>query len=105
MRECSRVTPELGAEDETMVCVVQPMFDVRAAEDRDRIPLARVFAAVAEERNGIAAEPPVDVEARAASFDLDATLVAEGAGEVVGGIWVIGPFFGSGEIAMLVARD
>jgi len=38
----------------------------------DRLPLAVVFAAVAEERNGIATEPPVDVEARAASWTVEA---------------------------------
>ena len=49
---------------------------VRAAEEGDRRPLALLFAAVAEERDGIAAEPPIDVEKRAASLDLDRTLVA-----------------------------
>jgi hypothetical protein len=38
--------------------------------------MADVFAAVAEERDGIATEPPVDVEARAASWTLDGTFVA-----------------------------
>lgn len=80
-------------------------FKIRAANDGDRVPLAAIFADVAEERDGIAAEPPVDVQRRAAAFDLDGTIVAEAAGDVVGGIWIVGPFFGSGEIAMLVARD
>lgn len=80
------------------------VFSVRASTDADRIPLASLFAAVAEERDGIAAEPPVDVERRAASFDLSTTLVATTGDEVVGGIWIVGPFFGSGEIAMLVAK-
>src|SRR5262245_52216688 len=80
-------------------------FTTRAAKDEDRIPLASLFAAVAAERDGIAAEPPVDVASRAAAFNLDATIVAEAADGVIGGIWIIGPFFGAGEIAMLVARD
>jgi putative acetyltransferase len=80
-------------------------FTIRAANDDDRVPLATLFAAVAQERDGIAAEPPVDVQRRAAVFDLDATIVAEAVDSVIGGIWIIGPFFGAGEIAMLVARD
>ena len=38
--------------------------------------MALVFAAVAEERDGIGTEPPVDVEARAANWTLDGTFVA-----------------------------
>src|SRR5690242_4323180 len=57
---------------------------VRAAEDGDRLPLALLFAAVAEERDAIGAEPPVDVERRAARWDLERTLVAVEDGEVVG---------------------
>ena len=49
---------------------------VRPARDDDRLPLAILFAAVAEERDGIASEPPVDIEARAASWRLDGDLVA-----------------------------
>lgn len=78
-------------------------FTIRPADDQDRVPLASLFAEVAEERDGIAAEPPVDVERRAAAFGLDATIVAEAAGDIIGGIWIIGPFFGAGEVAMLVA--
>jgi RimJ/RimL family protein N-acetyltransferase len=78
---------------------------VRPAEDGDRRPLALLFAAVAEERDGIAAEPPIDVEKRAASWDLDRTLVALAAGEVVGVIFVIESSFGFGEIGMLVAAN
>jgi putative acetyltransferase len=85
--------------------VPDAVYTVRIAEDKDRVPLATLFAVVAEERDGIAAEPPVDVERRAASFDLDATIVAEVGEGIIGGIWIIGPFFGSGEIGMLVARD
>jgi len=36
-------------------------FQIRLARDDDRLPLALLFAAVAEERDGIATEPPVDV--------------------------------------------
>jgi hypothetical protein len=79
-------------------------IEVRPAEDRDRRPLALLFAAVAEERDGIAAEPPIDVEERAASWRLDGTLVALAAGDVVG-LLNVASHFGAGEIGMLVARD
>jgi RimJ/RimL family protein N-acetyltransferase len=79
--------------------------EVRPAEDRDRRPLALLFAAVAEERDGIAAEPPIDVEQRAANWDLDRTLVALAAGEVVGSLHVVESSFGFGDIGMMVAAD
>ena len=49
-------------------------FQIRPARADDRLPLAVLFAAVAEERDGIATEPPVDVEARAASWTIEGTL-------------------------------
>jgi RimJ/RimL family protein N-acetyltransferase len=76
---------------------------VRPAEDADRRPLALLFAAVAEERDGIAAEPPIDVDELAASWELDGTLVALAAGEVVGELRVEPSWFGYGEIGMMVA--
>lgn len=76
---------------------------VRAAEEGDRRPLALLFAAVAEERDGIAAEPPVDVEKRAAGWRLGGTLVAVSAGEIVGVLHVDETPFGFGEIGMMVA--
>lgn len=79
--------------------------EIRPAEEGDRRPLALLFAAVAEERDGIAAEPPVDVDRRAASWRLDGTLVALGGGEIVGLLFVDASGFGFGEIGMLVARD
>lgn len=80
-------------------------FEIRPAVDGDRRELALLLAAVAEERDGIASEPPVDVEKRAARWDLERTIVALAAGEVVGLISVIESNFGFGEIAMLVARE
>jgi RimJ/RimL family protein N-acetyltransferase len=79
--------------------------EIRAAQDADRWPLALLFAAVAEERDGIAAEPPVDVERRAASWDLERTLVALADDEVVGLIFVVESGFGFGEIGMMVSAD
>jgi GNAT superfamily N-acetyltransferase len=79
--------------------------EIRRADDADRHPLALLFATVAEEHDGIAAEPPVNVEARAASIDLERTFVAVAAGEVVGNIFVIESGFGFGEIGMFVTAE
>ena len=57
--------------------------EIRLAEEGERRPLAVLFAAVAEERDGIASEPPIDVEKRPASWRLDGTLVALEDGEIV----------------------
>lgn len=59
---------------------------------------------MAEERDGIAAEPPIDVEKRAGNWNVDETLVAVAAGEIVGVLFVEESSFGFGEIGMLVAR-
>jgi len=80
-------------------------FQIRPASDDDRLPLAVLFAAVAEERDGIATEPPVDVEARAASWTIDGTLVAVAGTEVVGSLHLDQSRFGFGEIGMAVARE
>lgn len=82
-----------------------PAFEIRPARDDDRLPLALIFAAVAEERDGIATEPPVDVEARAASWTLEGTLVAVAGGEVIGSVHVETSRFGFGELGMAIARD
>ena len=80
-------------------------FQIRPAHDDDRLPLAALFATVAEERDGIATEPPVDIEARAASWTLDGTLVAVVGGEIVGSLHVERSRFGFGELGMSVARE
>jgi ribosomal protein S18 acetylase RimI-like enzyme len=77
---------------------------VRPAGDADRVPLAVIIAAVAEERDGIATEPPVDVKARAASFNLDGCFVAEATAEIVGSIHIDVSRFGFAELAMAVSR-
>src|SRR3954447_18418820 len=81
------------------------MFEIRPARDEDRLPLAHVFAAVAEERDGIASEPPVDVEQRAASWTLDGTIVAVADGRIVGSIHLDMRRHGFGEIGMAAARE
>jgi RimJ/RimL family protein N-acetyltransferase len=78
---------------------------VRPAEDRDRRSLALLFAAVAEERDGIAAEPPVNVDELAASWKIDGTLIALAQGAVVGEVRIDPSWMGFGEIGMMVAAD
>jgi ribosomal protein S18 acetylase RimI-like enzyme len=85
--------------------VAEAAFEVRPARDEDRVPMAVVFAAVADERDGIAAEPPVDVDVRAASWTLDGTFVAVVGTEVVGWVFVDCSMHGYGEIGMAVTRE
>jgi ribosomal protein S18 acetylase RimI-like enzyme len=80
-------------------------FEIRPAREEDRLPLALVFAAIAEERDGIATEPPVDVEARAASWTLDGTLVAVEGDEILGSVHVEPSRHGFGELGMAVAHE
>jgi RimJ/RimL family protein N-acetyltransferase len=84
---------------------VTERFTIRPAVEHDRRPLAELFASVAEERDGIASEPPVDVAARAAAWRLDGEFVAEAGGELVGQLHVDRTRHGYGEIGMLVARE
>jgi RimJ/RimL family protein N-acetyltransferase len=79
--------------------------EVRPADEHDRRPLAQLLAEVAEERDGIATEPPVDVDRRAVSWRLDGTIVASAGEEVVGSLHVDRSPFGFGEIGMFVARE
>jgi ribosomal protein S18 acetylase RimI-like enzyme len=83
--------------------VAHAVFAVRPAEEADRRPLALLFAAVAAERDGIATEPPVDVDHAAETWEVEQTLVAVVAGELVGFVHVEPSRFGYGELGMLVA--
>lgn len=76
---------------------------VRPAEDGDRRALAALFVAVAQERDKIAAEPPIDVDELAGSWKLEGTLVAVTDGDIVGEIRVHPSWMGFGEIGMMVA--
>lgn len=60
---------------------------------------------VVEENVGLGTEPPVDVEARAASWTLEGTLVAETPNGLVGSIHVQGSRHGFAEIGMAVRRE
>ncbi len=81
-------------------------FEVRPARPEDGRRLAELFAAVAEERDGIATEPPVDVNARTKQFaaSSDGTILAVAAGDLVGSLHVDVNRFGVGELGMAVAR-
>ena len=81
-------------------------FTVRPARAGDARAMAEVFAAVAAERDGIATEPPVDVEERAAALALstDGTVVAVADDRIVGLIHVEASRHGFGEFGMLVDR-
>jgi RimJ/RimL family protein N-acetyltransferase len=81
------------------------VVEIRASTDADRLALARLFATVAEERDGIATEPPVDVEERAREWRLDGDFVAVAEGAIVGHIHVDRNRHGFGEIGMAVAKD
>jgi [ribosomal protein S18]-alanine N-acetyltransferase len=78
-------------------------FAVRPAIEDDRQALAALFAEVAEERDGIAAEPPIDVDRVAASWTIEGTVVAVAQGAVIGEIRVDPSWMGFGEIGMMVA--
>jgi ribosomal-protein-alanine N-acetyltransferase len=80
-------------------------ISVRLAEERDRRALALLFAAVAEERDGIAAEPPIDVDELAERWEINGTLVALADGDIVGEIRVEPTWMGFGEIGMMVAAN
>jgi ribosomal protein S18 acetylase RimI-like enzyme len=85
--------------------VADAAFHIRLARDEDRLPMAIVLAAVAEERDAIGTEPPVDIEARAASWTLDGTFVVVVGSEVRGSLHVERSRQGYGEIGMAIARE
>jgi ribosomal protein S18 acetylase RimI-like enzyme len=81
-------------------------FEVRPAQPEDARGLAELFAAVAEERDRIATEPPVDVDARTKKFAaaIDGTILAVALDDLVGSLHIFGNNFGVGEFGMAVAR-
>ena len=80
---------------------------MRPARVDDARPTAVLIAKVAEERDGIATEPPVDLDERTEVFvrGSPSTLVAVVGGEVVGMLHVESSRFGSGELGMAVSRE
>jgi RimJ/RimL family protein N-acetyltransferase len=69
--------------------------------------MAELFAAVAAERDGIATEPPVDIDERAAQFasTVGGSVVAVTDSQVIGMLHVEASRHGFGEIGMLVDRS
>jgi ribosomal protein S18 acetylase RimI-like enzyme len=82
-------------------------FTVRPAREEDSRACAELMAAVAEERTGIATEPPVDVDERAALFarSTRGTFVAEADLRIIGMLHVETSRFGFGEFGMQVDRE
>jgi RimJ/RimL family protein N-acetyltransferase len=82
-------------------------FTVRPATVGDARAMADLFAAAAEERNGIATEPPVDLAERTARFaaSIGESVVAVDGDQVIGMIHVEVSRHGFGEIGMLVDRE
>lgn len=82
-------------------------FTIRPAEADDARAMAELFAAVAGERTGIATEPPVDIDERAAQFarTADGSVVAVADGQVVGMLHIEASRHGFGEFGMLVDHD
>lgn len=81
-------------------------FTVRPASVDDAGAMAKLFAAVAEERVGIATEPPVDIGERAAQFarTITGSVLAVADGQIIGMLHVEASRHGFGEIGMLVDR-
>lgn len=69
--------------------------------------MAKLFAAVAEERDGIATEPPVNVGARAAQSarTITGSVVAVADSQVIGMLHLAPTRHGFGEVGMLVERS
>jgi len=69
--------------------------------------MAELMAAVAAERDGIATEPPVDIDERAALFarTADGSVVAVAGGQIIGMLHVEASRHGFGDLGMLVHRD
>jgi L-amino acid N-acyltransferase YncA len=82
-------------------------FEVRPAQADDARAMAELFASVAEERDGIATEPPVDIDERAVMFARSAggSMVAVADGEIIGMLHVEVSRHGFGELGMLVDRS
>ena len=80
---------------------------VRPASVADARPMAELLAAVAEERSGIASEPPVDVAERTVQFtaSVPESMVAVAGDRVIGMIHVEVSRHGFGEFGMLVDHE
>lgn len=82
-------------------------FEIREGRVEEARALVELFAAVAEERDGIASEPPIDLDVRTTQFaaSMDHTIVADAEGELVGLLHLEPNRHGFAELGMLVARE
>lgn len=79
-------------------------YSIRHADETDRRPLTVMWAAVVDENVGLGTESPVDIDARAAYWNLDSTFLAEAGGEIIGSIHVLKSRHGYADIGMCVAN-
>jgi ribosomal protein S18 acetylase RimI-like enzyme len=79
---------------------------VRPARRNEARRLAELLAEIAEERDSIASEPPIDLNERSRAFasSIDGTIVAVADDEIVGSLHVERTRFGVGEIGMGITR-
>jgi ribosomal protein S18 acetylase RimI-like enzyme len=82
-------------------------FTVRPAVVGDARAMAELFAAVAAESTGIATEPPVDIDERAAQFTRTAagSVVAAVGRQIIGMLHIEASQHGFGDLGMLVGPD
>ena len=79
---------------------------VRPARRNEAQRLAEILAELAEERDSIASEPPIDLNEKARAFaaSIDGTIVAVADDELVGSLHIEPSRFGVGEIGMGIRR-
>jgi ribosomal-protein-alanine N-acetyltransferase len=82
-------------------------FLVRPAQPADARAIAELFAVVAEERDGIASEPPIDIEERTALFARTTfgTFVAMAGSQLIGNLHISASRHGFGDLGMLIDRS
>jgi RimJ/RimL family protein N-acetyltransferase len=75
---------------------------VRPARRNEARRLAELLVEIAEERDSIASEPPIDLNERARAFaaSIDGTIVAVADDELIGSLHIEPSRFGVGEIGM-----
>jgi hypothetical protein len=97
--------PELRAPRRGCEHVPVAQFEIRPAQAGDARAMAELFASVAEERDGIATEPPVDFDERVALFvrSPGESIVAVADGQIIGMLHLEVSRHGFGELGMLVA--
>jgi len=79
---------------------------VRPARRNEARRLAELLAEIAEERDSIASEPPIDLGERTRAFaaSIDGTIVAVADEELIGSLHIEPSRFGVGEIGMGITR-